>query len=83
MNGTEDAAAAADEYYQIAKTYAETGVKVLDFETFADLDGILPAIKKIRAEYDMFIAVSFSVNQFGYSAEGSRRGLQTSQSPGL
>ena len=70
VNGTEDAAAAADEYYQIAKTFAETGVKVLDFETFADLDGILPAIKKIRAEYDMFIAVSFSVNQFGYSAAG-------------
>mgnify|MGYP005950478217 CR=1 FL=1 len=63
-------AAAADEYYQIAKTFAETGVKVLDFETFADLDGILPAIKKLRAEYDMFIAVSFSVNQFGYSAAG-------------
>ena len=70
VNGTEDAAAAADEYYEIAKTFAETGVKVLDFETFADLDGILPAIKKIRAEYDMFIAVSFSVNQFGYSAAG-------------
>ena len=33
VNGTEDAAAAADEYYQIAKTFAEIGVKVLDFET--------------------------------------------------
>ena len=57
--GRRTRAAAADEYYQIAKTFAETGVKVLDFETFADLEGILPAIKKIRAEYDMFIAVSF------------------------
>lgn len=70
VNGAEDAEKAADEYYQIAKTFAETGVKVLDFETFADLDMILPAIRKIRAEYDMFIMVSFSVNQFGYSAAG-------------
>ena len=70
VNGTEDAAAAADEYYQIAKTFAERGVTVLNFETFADLDGILPAIKKICAEYEMFIMVSFSVNQFGYSAAG-------------
>ena len=70
VNGAEDAAAAADEYYQIAKTFAERGVTVLDFETFADLDGILPAIKKICAEYEMFIMVSFSVNQFGYSAAG-------------
>ena len=70
VNGAEDAAAAADEYYQIAKTFAECGVTVLDFETFADLDGILPAIKKICAEYEMFIMVSFSVNQFGYSAAG-------------
>ena len=36
VNGAEDAAAAADEYYQIAKTFAERGVTVLDFETFAD-----------------------------------------------
>ena len=70
VNGAEDAAAAADEYYQIAKTFAERGVTVLDFETFADLDGILPAIKKICAEYEMFIMVSFSVNQFGYSNAG-------------
>ena len=70
VNGAEDAAAAADEYYKIAKTFAECGVTVLDFETFADLDGILPAIKKIRSEQDMFITVSFSVNQFGYSAAG-------------
>ena len=47
VNGAEDAAAAADEYYQIAKTFAEHGVTVLDFETFSDdLDGILPAIKR-------------------------------------
>ena len=70
VNGEEDAAAAADEYYQLAKTFAERGVTVLDFETFADLDGILPAIKKICAEYEMFIMVSFSVNQFGYSNAG-------------
>ncbi len=49
VNGTEDAAAAADEYYQIAKTFAERGVTVLDFETFADIDGILRRSKKIRA----------------------------------
>lgn len=70
VSGAEDAKAASEEYYEIAKTFAESGVRILDFETFADLDGILPAIRKISAEYDMFIMVSFSVNQFGYSAAG-------------
>ena len=70
VSGEEDAKTASEEYYEIAKTFAECGVTVLDFETFADLDGILPAIRKICAEYDMFIMVSFSVNQFGYSAAG-------------
>ncbi|WP_333650381.1 bifunctional homocysteine S-methyltransferase/methylenetetrahydrofolate reductase [Lacrimispora sp.] len=58
------------EYYGIAKVFAENGVSILNFETFPDMEHILPAIRKIKEEYEMFIMVSFSVNQFGYSASG-------------
>lgn len=58
------------EYYRIAKVFAENGVSILNFETFPDMEHILPAIRKIKEEYEMFIMVSFSVNQFGYSASG-------------
>lgn len=59
-----------EEYYGIAKVFAESGIEILDFETFSDMRHILPVIRKIKEEYDMFIMVSFSANQFGYSASG-------------
>ena len=58
------------EYYQIAKVFVENGVSILNFETFPDIEHILPAIQRIKDEYETFIMVSFSVDQFGYSSSG-------------
>lgn len=61
----------SEQYYDIAKTFIESGVRVLDFETFADMEEIAPVISRIRETCsDIFIIVSFSVNQFGYSSAG-------------
>ena len=60
----------AEEYYQIARTFAEKGIEVLTFETFPDLTHILPAIRRIKSEYPLFIMVQFCVDQFGYSISG-------------
>lgn len=49
----------------------EAGVDAVHFETFADYEEILPAIRYIRENAeDIFISVCFSVNQYGYSAAG-------------
>ncbi|MCM1184612.1 MAG: bifunctional homocysteine S-methyltransferase/methylenetetrahydrofolate reductase [Roseburia sp.] len=63
-------AGAEEQYYRIAKTFIKEGIEILSFETFPDLFGILPAIKRIKAEQDVFVMVQFSVNQFGYTAGG-------------
>lgn len=60
----------AEEYYQIAKCFAQKGITVLTFETFPDMEHILPAIKRIKEEYPLFIMVQFCVDQFGYSSSG-------------
>ena len=76
-NGMEQAAI-EEQYYEIAKTFVEEGIEILNFETFADMEEILPAIHKIRQEYDTFVIVQFAVNQFGYSNAGlSARKLLT------
>lgn len=59
-----------EQYYEIAKTFIEEGLSILTFETFADMELILPAIRRIKKEHDVFIMVQFSVNQFGYSNSG-------------
>lgn len=60
----------AEEYYQIAKYFAGHGISILTFETFPDMEHILPAIKRIKKEYSLFIMVQFCVDQFGYSNSG-------------
>lgn len=60
----------AEEYYQIARCFAENGVSVLTFETFPDTEHILSAIRRIKKEYPVFIMVQFCVDQFGYSTSG-------------
>ncbi len=65
-----EVAALEEEYYQIAKTFLEQGVDILTFETFSDMERIMPAIKKIKKEHDVFVMVQFSINQFGYSNSG-------------
>ena len=60
----------AEEYYQIARCFTQKGIDILTFETFPDLEHILPAIKRIKEEYPLFIMVQFCVDQFGYSSSG-------------
>ena len=73
VNGAEDAAAAADEYYQIAKTFAERGVTVLDFETFRGPRRNSSGDQKICAEYEMFIMVSLLCKPVWLQRGGTQR----------
>lgn len=60
-----------EEYLEICRTFLEEGAEILIFETFSDMEEILPAIQKIKEEkQDIFIIVQFCVNQFGYSNAG-------------
>ena len=61
-----------EEYYKIAKTFVENGISIITFETFPDIDSIVPAIKRIKAENDVFVMVQFSINQYGYTKAGIR-----------
>lgn len=69
-DGTYDSLNAQKEYYEIAKTFAEAGISILSFETFDDIADIIPAIQKIKREYNLFLMVQFSVNQLGYTNTG-------------
>ncbi len=60
------------EYIEISKTFLEEGAELFLFETFADLEDILPAITFIGNK--AFVIVQFAVNQFGYSNAGLSAG---------
>lgn len=66
----EDSDSLAEEYYKIARTFVENDVHILTFETFPDMEHILPAIIRIKKDYPVFIMVQFCVDQFGYSSSG-------------
>lgn len=60
-----------EEYLDICRTFMEEGAEILIFETFPDLEEILPVIRKVKAENkDIFVIVQFCVNQFGYGNTG-------------
>ncbi len=56
------------EYIMICETFLEAGAEIFLFETFSDLEDILPAISMIGKK--AFVMVQFAVNQFGYSNVG-------------
>ncbi len=56
------------EYVEICKTFLEAGAGLFLFETFGDLEDILPALSLIGDT--AFVIVQFSINQFGYSNAG-------------
>ena len=56
------------EYKEICRIFLEEGVDFFVFETFSEMEELLPAIKMIGEQ--AFITVQFSVNQFGYSNAG-------------
>ncbi len=76
--GGMDDMAIEEQYYELAKAFIKEGIDILTFETFTDMEHILPAIQRIKKENDIFVMVQFSVNQFGYSNAGlSARKLLT------
>ena len=68
--GMMEEGALEEQYYELAKTFIKEGIDILTFETFADMEHILPAIRRIKEENDIFVMVQFSVNQFGYTNAG-------------
>lgn len=69
-NGTIDYEQLEEQYYIIGKTFAENGIDILLFETLPDAERIMPAIKRLKSEYDLFVILQFCVNQYGYSSSG-------------
>lgn len=59
-----------NEYIEICKTLISCGVSAIVFETFSQMEDILPAIAYVREHTDIFVIVQFAVNQFGYSNAG-------------
>lgn len=60
----------SEEYIAISKIFIEYKLPVIVFETFSQLEDIIPAIEYIKANSDTFVIVQFAVNQFGYSNAG-------------
>lgn len=58
-----------EEYVRIVDVFLTQGINILHFETFADMDALLPAIDRCK-EAGAFVSISFCVNQFGYSLAG-------------
>lgn len=56
------------EYQKICSIFLEEGITFFVFETFSEMEEILPVIREIGGQ--AFITVQFSVNQFGYSNAG-------------
>lgn len=64
-----------EEYIIIAETFVENDVEIITFESFHELDIIIPAIQHVKKlaqqkNKDLFVIVQFALNQFGYSAAG-------------
>lgn len=70
LSNQDDRERVLDEYMQIADTFLSLGVDAILFETFPSLDLIDQVIVKIREKSNVFIWVSMSVNQTGYSQAG-------------
>lgn len=60
---------AEEEYCDLVRIFLENEVRVITFETFPDMEEILPAIRLAKAG-GAFVMVQFCVNQFGYSSLG-------------
>ena len=56
------------EYQKICSIFLKEGITFFVFETFSEMEEILPVIREIGGQ--AFITVQFSVNQFGYSNAG-------------
>lgn len=70
VEGAPDMQKLTEEYIEIGEMFLKEGVNILLFETFPELEMILPAIRFLKENRDCTIMVHFSVNQFGYSNTG-------------
>lgn len=61
---------AADEYVALCEAFIACGAKIILFETFSQLEDILPAIAYCKTNPGIFVIVQFAVNQYGYSEAG-------------
>lgn len=59
-----------EEYIKIGECFQDLGIDILLFETFSELDSIMPAIRHLKERAECTVMVHFSVNQFGYSSAG-------------
>lgn len=59
-----------EEYIEICKTWVECGAQIIIFETFSQLEELLPAMNYLKSHADIFVIVQFAVNQYGYSEAG-------------
>jgi len=63
---------AGTEFYQwAAEILLQAGAKILLFETFPDMEAIIPVIQEVKKKYHPFIIVQFCLNQYGYSSTGA------------
>ncbi len=62
------------EYRLICEALLEAGADILLFETFTDIGAILPVLRDIKKEREVFVIVQFCVNQHGYSNAGISAG---------
>lgn len=61
----------SDDFFTIAETFIKCGAEIILFETFSDVDSLLPVIKYIKEKNrDIFIITQFCVNQHGYTESG-------------
>lgn len=75
---------AVEQYIQTASVFIDEGIDILTFETFSETNDVIEAIKKIKLQNpDIFIMLQFSINQFGYSANGLSAGKLISQASKL
>ncbi|MGN0394614.1 MAG: bifunctional homocysteine S-methyltransferase/methylenetetrahydrofolate reductase, partial [Coprococcus sp.] len=59
-----------EEYMSIGETFQDEEVDVILFETFPELEIIVPVIEYLKKRKNVPVIVQFCVNQFGYSNAG-------------
>lgn len=70
MRDLQDTENVTEEYIKIGERFEDLGIDMILFETFPELETILPVIKHLKERKECTIFVHFSVNQFGYSNAG-------------
>lgn len=60
-----------EDYFTISDTFIDCGAEIILFETFAEVEDIIPVIKHIKERNkNIFIITQFCVNQHGYTEDG-------------